>query len=81
MPNRIFEVTGKYRKRGAVVLGRFGTRLEALAFARDAADNCVEPAGDSLVCVMAIDKAASEVLSTFYPERYEAESLDDDDDG
>ncbi len=82
MSSRNFEVKGKFRRRGTVVLNSFGTRLEALAFARDAADNYVEPESrDPLVSVMVVDKAANDTLSTFYPERYEAESLDDDDDG
>lgn len=82
MSNRNFEVKGKFRKRGAVVLSSFGTRLEALAFARDAADNYVEPESrDPLLSITVVDRASNETLSTFYPERYEAESLDDDDDG
>lgn len=82
MPNKSFEVKGKFRKRGTVVLDSFSTRAEALAFARDATDNYVEPESrDSLVSITVIDKATGDTLSTFYPERYEAESLDDDDDG
>ena len=82
MSNKSFEVKGKFRKRGTIVLDSFSTRVEALAFARDAADNYVEPESrDSLVSITVIDKATNESLSTFYPERYEAESLDDDDDG
>lgn len=82
MSSRNFEAKGKFKKRGTIVLGSFSTRAEALAFARDAADNHVEPESrDSLVSITVMDKATNESLSTFYPERYEAESLDDDDDG
>ncbi len=82
MPTKSFEVKGKYRKRGTVLLASFSARTEALAFARDAADHYVEPESrDSLVSITVIDKATNESVSTFYPERYEAESLDDDDDG
>lgn len=82
MSNKIFQVTGHYKKAGAVVLEGFGTRPEALAFARDAVINCIEPgAGDSLVSITVTDKATNQTLSTFYPDPYEADSLDDDDDG
>lgn len=82
MSGRNFEVRGRFRKRGSVLLESFGTRLEALAFARDAADNFVEPESrDPLVSIAVIDRTTGGTLSTFYPERYEAEALDDDDDG
>lgn len=82
MPDKTFEVAGRYRKRATVVLDRFGTRLEALTFAREAAAVCIEPGtGDALIAVTVTDRATGKTLSTFYPEPYEAESLDDDDDG
>lgn len=81
MSNKTYEVTSHYRKAQAVVLDRFSTQTEALAFARDAIDQ-IEPApGDCLVCVTVTNGATNKVLSTFYPDFYEAESLDDDDDG
>jgi hypothetical protein len=82
MPHKIFEVAGHYRKAGAVVLERFGTQAEAVSFAREAAINYVEPGGgDSLIRFTVKNQATRQTLSTFYPDRYEADSLDDDDDG
>lgn len=81
MLHMIYEVTSHYKKAGAVVLDRFSTQPEALAFARDATD-CIEPrSDDSLVSVTVTNQATKQTLSTFYPDFYEADSLDDDDDG
>jgi len=81
-PYKIYEVTGHYKKAGAVVLDKFSTQPEALSFARDTVIDCVEPGpGDSLISVTVTDKATGQTLSTFYPDPYEADSLDDDDDG
>jgi hypothetical protein len=80
-PNKIFEVTSHYKKAGAVVMDRFSTQSEALAFARDAADSIEPEAGDSLVSVTVTNQTTKRILSTFYPDFYEAECLDDDDDG
>ncbi len=79
--NKIFEVTSHYKKAGAVVMDRFSTQPEALAFARDATDSIEPEAGDSLVSVTVTNQATKRILSTFYPDFYEAECLDDDDDG
>lgn len=81
MPNKIYEVTSHYKKAGAIVMERFSTQPEALVFARDATD-CLEPrSDDSLVSVTVTNLATRQTLSTFYPDFYEADSLDDDDDG
>jgi hypothetical protein len=68
-PNKIYEVISHYKKAGAVVMDRFSTQPEALAFARDATDSIEPEAGDSLVSVTITNQA------------YEAECLDDDADG
>lgn len=82
MADKTIEVAGRYRKRGAVALATFDTRLEALTFARETAANHIEPgSGDSLIAVTVTDKATGKTLSTFYPDPYEADTLDDDDDG
>ena len=80
-PDKIFEVTSHYKKAGAIVMDRFGTQSEALAFARGATDSIEPEAGDSLVSVTVTNQATKRILSTFYPDFYEAECLDDDDDG
>ena len=80
-PNKIYEVTSHYKKAGAVVMDRFSTQPEALAFARGATDAIEPEAGDSLVSVTVTNQATRKILSTFYPDFYEAECLDDDDDG
>ena len=80
-PNKIYEVTSHYKKAGAVVMDRFSTQPEALAFARDATDSIEPEAGDTLVSVTVTNQATKKILSTFYPDFYEAECLDDDDDG
>ena len=79
--NNIYEVTSHYKKAGAVVMERFGTQSEALVFARNATDTIEPEAGDALVSITVTNQATRKVLSTFYPDFYEAESLDDDDDG
>lgn len=81
IPNQIYEVISHYNKAGAIVLDRFATQAEALAFAREATD-CIEPqSGDSLVSITVSNQASKQILSTFYPDFYEADCLDDDDDG
>jgi len=81
MPNKIYEVTSHYKKAGAIVMDRFSSQSEALAFARDATD-CIEPrSDDSLVSVTVTNQATRQSVSTFYPDFYEADCLDDDDDG
>lgn len=82
MLDKTFEVAGRYQKSGAVVLDRFGTQLEAVTFARETAASCIEPGiGDSLIAVTVTNKATGKTVSTFYPDPYETDSLDDDDDG
>lgn len=82
MLHMIYEVTSHYKKAGAVVLGRFSTQPEAVTFARDTAINYIESgSGDPLISVTVTNKAANKTLCSFYPDPYEAESLDDDDDG
>lgn len=81
MSHEIYEVVSRYRKAGAVVLERFGTQTEALIFARRTVDDIESSPGDILVSVTVGNKATGKTLSTFYPDRYEADSLDDDDDG
>ena len=79
--NKIYEVTSHFKKAGAVVMDRFSTQSEALAFARDATDSIGPEEGDSLVSVTVTNQVTRKILNTFYPDFYEAESLDDDDDG
>lgn len=79
--NKIYEVTAHYKKAGAIVMDRFSTQSEALAFARDATDRIEPGADDSLVSVTVTNQTTKQVLSTFYPDFYEADCLDDDDDG
>ena len=82
MLNKIYKVTGHYKKAGAVMLDEFSMQTDALAFARDAVDDYVETGpGDFLVSVAVTNKVTNQILSTFYPDFYEADSLDDDDDG
>lgn len=82
MPYKNYAVTCHYKKAGAVVLDRFGTQAEALSFARDTVIDWIEPgSGDSLIAVTVTDSATRQTLSTFHPDPYEADSLDDDDDG
>ncbi len=81
MANNIYEVASHYKKARAVVLVRFSTQPEALSFARRAVDEIKPASGDALVSVTVTNKAANEILTTFYPDFYEAECLDDDDDG
>jgi hypothetical protein len=80
-PNKIYEVTSNFKKAGAVVLDRFGTQSEAMAFARSATDTIEPEESDSLVSVTVTNQVTKKILSTFYPDFYEAESQDDDDDG
>jgi hypothetical protein len=80
-PNMIYEVTSNFKKAGAVVLDRFGTQPEAVVFARNATDTIEPEEGDSLISVTVTDQVTKKILNTFYPDFYEAESLDDDDDG
>jgi hypothetical protein len=81
MPHDTYEVAGHYKKAGVVVLERFGTPAEAVSFARDAAINYVETGGDFPISFTVTNRATEQTVSTFYPDRYEADSLDDDDDG
>jgi hypothetical protein len=81
VPSGIYEVVSHSRKAGAAVLERFGTQAEALVFARRIVDEIEPGPGDTLVSITVADKATGKTLSTFYPDRYEADSLDDDDDG
>lgn len=82
MQNKIYQVTSHYKKAGAVMLDRFSTQPEAMSFARDAAINHIEPgSGDPLISITVSNRTTNKTLSTFYPDPYEAETLDDDDDG
>jgi len=81
MSNNIYEVTSHYKKAGAIVMDRFSTQSKALAFARDATDFIEPRSDDSLVSVTVTNQATKQILSTFYPDFYEADCLDDDDDG
>ena len=82
MMDKNYEVTGHYKNARKAVLDRFGTQSEALTFARDLVINYTEPeSGDLLVSITVINRATNKILSTFYPDPYEAESMDDDDDG
>lgn len=82
MPYKIYKVTSHYKKAEAAILDEFGTQPEALVFARDAVNNYMETGtGDSLVSITVTNKATNQILSTFYPDFYEADSIDDDDDG
>ena len=80
--DKIYQVTSHYRKAGAVMLDRFGTQPEAMSFALEAAINHIESgAGDPLISITVSNRTTNKTLSTFYPDPYEAETLDDDDDG
>ena len=81
LSNKIYEVTSHYKKAGAIVMDRFSSQPDALAFARDATDSIEPRSDDSLVSVTVTNQATKQILTTFYPDFYEADCLDDDDDG
>jgi len=82
MQHKIYEVTSHYKKARSVILDSFSTQAEAVIFAREAAINYVETgSADPLVSITVINKTTKKTLSTFYPDHYEADCLDDDDDG
>lgn len=79
--SKTFEVISHYRKAGAVLLARLDSQAEAVARARDTAIGYVETGGDFLIAITVVTTTTRKTLSTFYPDRYEADCLDDDDDG